>query len=434
MKHLKALLAVLLASASFGFASPAEAETATAADSLGDNGPGYDPSGDIRFAGLVYENNQVTLALTTAVPVNPATDWRVLNLWWHLDTNGDTSPDYSVNVGNAVGLYSNVYIGQGSNKRCSATPSYSNGTIFSTFASSCINSPAWLRVRALNIFAQGTASESFDYYPEAVGTWCCKAYSNDTRPPARSGYWMLSEDGSVFAFGDARTYGVSSGLLPKAVDIEPTPSGLGYWVLYDNGSVGAFGDAKWMNAASGDYPDDSKLVSLSATPKGDGYWLFDKKGKVYAFGAARRFGDMSATPLNSPILDSVATPSGNGYYMVASDGGIFSFGDAKFHGSMGGHKLNAPVQSLVPDGDGVGYWLVASDGGIFAFDAPFRGSMGGTRLNKPVTGMVRFGNGYLMVGEDGGIFNFSDQAFFGSLGGTSLGRPIVAVAVLDFEP
>jgi hypothetical protein len=117
--------------------------------------------------------------------------------------------------------------------------------------------------------------------------------------------------------------------------------------------------------------------------------------------------------------------------MVASDGGIFAFGDARFFGSMGGKKLNAPVQSLVPDGDGEGYWLVASDGGIFAFNAPFRGSMGGRPLNKPVSGMVPFGNGYLMVGEDGGIFNFSDRLFLGSLGATPPARPVIAVAVLD---
>jgi len=37
--------------------------------------------------------------------------------------------------------------------------------------------------------------------------------------------------------------------------------------------------------------------------------------------------------------------------------------------------------------------------------------------------MVRYGDGYLMVGEDGGIFNFSSAAFAGSLGGRSLGPP-----------
>ena len=32
--------------------------------------------------------------------------------------------------------------------------------------------------------------------------------------------------------------------------------------------------------------------------------------------------------------------------------------------------------------------------------------------------MVRYGNGYLMVGSDGGIFTFSDLGFVGSLGAT----------------
>ncbi len=143
---------------------------------------------------------------------------------------------------------------------------------------------------------------------------------------------------------------------------------------------------------------------------------------------------MSAVPLNGPVLDSIATPSGKGYYMVASDGGIFAFGDARFFGSMGGAVLNAPVQSLVPDPDRAGYWLVASDGGVFAFGAPFRGSMGGHRLNAPLTGMVPFGNGYLMVGTDGGIFNFSDLPFLGSLGGAPPADPISSVAALTARP
>ena len=241
----------------------------------------------------------------------------------------------------------------------------------------------------------------------------------------RSGYWMVGTDGRVYGFGDARKLGDAT--ADDAVDLEPTPSGNGYWVVNSTGRVSAFGDAHWLgNAGVGE-----RVTSLSSTRSGDGYWIFTDKGRVLAFGDAIHHGDMSAKPLNSPVLDSITTASGTGYYMVASDGGIFSFGDARFFGSMGGKRLNAPVQSLVPDGDGVGYWLVASDGGIFAFDAIFKGSMGDKRLNKPVTGMVRFGNGYLMVGEDGGIFNFSDKPFHGSLGDRPPARPIVSVAVLD---
>jgi hypothetical protein len=256
----------------------------------------------------------------------------------------------------------------------------------------------------------------------------------------RSGYWLLGSDGAVYPFGDAAPYGDASAALAapggagalKAVDLEPTPSGQGYWILDSGGRVHPFGDAPHLGdvvlsrLAAGETP-----ASLAATPTGAGYWVFTNRGRAIAFGDAAFLGDMSGTTLNGPVLDSVATPSGHGYYMVAADGGIFAFGDARFAGSMGGHRLNAPVRSLVPDGDGAGYWLVASDGGIFAFDAPFRGSMGGQRLNRPVQGMVRYGDGYLMVGEDGGVFTFSDRPFTGSLGSRPPAGPIVSVAAVD---
>jgi len=243
---------------------------------------------------------------------------------------------------------------------------------------------------------------------------------------ATGGYWALGSDGHVFDFGQAAVLGNGAA---GAVDIEPTPTRKGYWILNRSGAVQPFGDAvKLGDVDAAGLSNGETPASLSATPTGRGYWVFTNRGRALPFGDAPFLGDMGAQTLNGPVLGSVATPSGRGYYMVASDGGIFAFGDAAFAGSMGARKLNAPVQGLVPDGDGHGYWLVASDGGIFAFDAPFRGSMGATLLNKPISGMVRYGDGYLMVGADGGIFNFSDQPFAGSLGANPPVRPIVSVA------
>ena len=249
------------------------------------------------------------------------------------------------------------------------------------------------------------------------------------------GYWMLSADGSVYPFGGAVNLGDAKPHLGgrQAVDLEPTPDYGGYWIVDDSGRVFGFGNAKGNlgNVDAGALHPGEKVTSVSATPTGAGYWIFTSQGRVFAKGDATHFGDMAGKTLNGPVLDSIPTPTGRGYYMVGSDGGIFAFGDADFAGSMGGKKLNAPVQSLVPDPDGAGYWLVASDGGIFAFDADFYGSMGATKLNKPVTGMVAFGDAYLMVGEDGGIFNFSDRPFYGSLGANPPASPIVSVAILD---
>ena len=256
----------------------------------------------------------------------------------------------------------------------------------------------------------------------------------DDRPSggATAGYWMLGADGAIYPFGAAGSFG-NPALPPgrSAVDVEPTRTGRGYWVLDDRGAVTSYGDATAFGDVSPAVLRPGELpTSLSATPSGQGYRVFTNRGRAVPFGDARFLGDVSALALNGPVLDSVTTPSGEGYYMVASDGGIFAFGDARFAGSMGGQRLNAPVRSLVPDGDGSGYWLVASDGGIFAFEAPFKGSMGSVPLARPVTGMVRYGDGYLMAGEDGGIFNFSGLAFAGSLGDRPPARPIVSVAAL----
>jgi hypothetical protein len=253
---------------------------------------------------------------------------------------------------------------------------------------------------------------------------------------------MVSSEGHVYAFGEARHLGDAAPFLggAEAVDLERTPSGDGYWIVDELGRVYAFGDATHLgNAGRAGLAKGELVTSLSATRSGAGYWIFTNRGRVLPFGDAPFFGDTSKLALNGPVLDSIPTPSGQGYYMVASDGGIFAFGDAVFRGSMGDRKLNAPVQSLVPaisgdtpgppgPGQGGGYWLVASDGGVFSFGAPFRGSMGATRLNRPMTGMVPFGNGYLMVATDGGIFNFSDRAFLGSLGDQPPPSPVVAVS------
>ena len=268
--------------------------------------------------------------------------------------------------------------------------------------------------------------------PSMTGTAIAKVETTWT--PA-DGYWMLGADGNVYPFGGAVNLGDAKPHLAghQAVDLEPTPDYGGYWIIDDTGRVFGFGNAKTTpgNVDAGALRAGEKVTSLSSTPTGAGYWIFTSHGRVFAKGDATHFGDMAGTALNGPVLDSIPTPTGQGYYMVGSDGGIFAFGDAAFAGSMGGKPLNAPVQSLVPDPDGAGYWLVASDGGIFAFDAGFHGSMGATRLNKPVTGMVAFGDAYLMVGEDGGIFNFSNRPFYGSLGGNPPASPIVSVAILD---
>jgi hypothetical protein len=48
--------------------------------------------------------------------------------------------------------------------------------------------------------------------------------------------------------------------------------------------------------------------------------------------------------------------------------------------------------------------------------------------------MVAYGNGYLLVGGDGGVFDFSTSPFLGSLGGKNIPAPIIGIVQFLFAP
>jgi hypothetical protein len=103
---------------------------------------------------------------------------------------------------------------------------------------------------------------------------------------------------------------------------------------------------------------------------------------------------------------------------------------AQFFGSMSGQTVAAPIVGMAATPDGDGYWLVGSDGGVFNYgDAVFKGSMGGMPLNAPIVGMAAApnGQGYWLVGSDGGVYSFG-APFYGSMGGKPLNKPIVGMA------
>ena len=66
------------------------------------------------------------------------------------------------------------------------------------------------------------------------------------RTPTGKGYWMMTKDGRIFRFGDAKTYGNIAGCTNYggAARMLVTPTGHGYWIATGNGNIVAFGDAK----------------------------------------------------------------------------------------------------------------------------------------------------------------------------------------------
>lgn len=113
--------------------------------------------------------------------------------------------------------------------------------------------------------------------------------------------------------------------------------------------------------------------------------------------------------------------------------------------------LNSPIIDAVVTPSGQGYFLLGGDGGIYVFgDAPYHGSIQGIVdgihgvgfpasewLQAPIVGIAATtsGGGYWLVASDGGMFGFGDAGYFGSvpqvLPGVTLNSPIVGLVPQD---
>ena len=108
---------------------------------------------------------------------------------------------------------------------------------------------------------------------------------------------------------------------------------------------------------------------------------------------------------------------------------VSAFGDATHYGSPPGSQLNAPVVSMASTRAGNGYWLLGADGGVVNYGgAGFYGSEGGSGVQTPFVGMAPTpdGRGYWMAGDFGNVYNFGDATSETS-GGVSSNAPMVGI-------
>jgi hypothetical protein len=251
------------------------------------------------------------------------------------------------------------------------------------------------------------------------------------RPPLPEDGWLLATaGGGVENYGCPSSGSATGQRLPApVVGLAARPEGGGYWLAGADGSVYAFGTARSDGSMRGRHLN-RPIVGIAAVPAGGGYWMVASDGGVFSFGGARFYGSMGGRHLNEPIVGIAANPAGGGYWLVASDGGIFTFGDARFRGSTGGERLDRPIVGMAATAAGRGYWLVASDGGVFSFgDAHFRGSLVGLAAAPAVGIAADPGTGnYRVATAAGGVYQFPDRI---QLAPGPLRSPAVAVATVN---
>jgi spore germination protein YaaH len=195
------------------------------------------------------------------------------------------------------------------------------------------------------------------------------------------GYYTLSSNGVVTAHGNISTYGDLQTLTnppsSPAVELVPTADNKGYWILTQSGSVYGFGDATSFGSVNASIT----AVAMAPTPSGNGMYVLSSTGNVYTLGQAVNYGSAPTTIQASTIA---ATPSGNGYWILASNGSVYDFGDA---GNFGSASVSeASTAPVYPNGSLV---EVPSSPAVFLVER-------GTLYNVPNIAVLK-GMGYTMA-------------------------------------
>jgi hypothetical protein len=187
---------------------------------------------------------------------------------------------------------------------------------------------------------------------------------NRVDPASSNWAWLSSVTGIAGEDAVARPGPESSGQGSAVLR-----TGSGFWSVTPEGEVTAFGEAETYGSMAGK-PLNAPIVAIAGTPTDRGYWLVGSDGGVFAFGDAAFQGSMGGQPLNAPVVGMTATRTGKGYWLVATDGGVFAFGDAEFFGSLGSEAPGSAVMSIQASETGDAYWIITADGRVFEFERP----------------------------------------------------------------
>ncbi len=226
------------------------------------------------------------------------------------------------------------------------------------------------------------------------------------------GYWLLGRNGSLFPFNSGFYGHLADGSVKDpVVDMAASPSGWGYYLLSSNGKVKAYGDSRFRGDPKG---DTSKAKGIVRTPSGKGYWVFARGGQVFDFGDAEAYGGLGGE--GKSVVSMAATPTGLGYWLLTREGQVVPFGDAGSYGGAADEMGNAAGIAATPTG--LGYWVFDATGKVMAFgDALDAGDLSDQELTQKIVSLVptASGLGYWLVGDKGKVKIFGDALKLGSL-------------------
>jgi len=84
-----------------------------------------------------------------------------------------------------------------------------------------------------------------------------------------------------------------------------TPDGGGYWLFTNRGNVFEFGNAPFYGDV-GHLVLNGEIIDAAPTPDGTGYFMIGSDGGIFAFGSAEFRGSipqvLGSTPLNAPVV------------------------------------------------------------------------------------------------------------------------------------
>lgn len=250
------------------------------------------------------------------------------------------------------------------------------------------------------------------------------------------GYWVNSSSGEVSPCGASNfnNTGDASGGFPyvgKALSSEDgsfiasDPVGNGYWTVSSDGYVNAYGAARWYGQST-----NQTLVSAAAAmPDGEGYWFVTTGGRVFHYGDAPYFGsahvadaaiqtkadtvgEYTLTPAS--VVGIAPTEGAHGYVLVARDGTVYGFGrhDGETCGKVA-LASGAFVVGVAADYRTGGYWVAETDGHVAACHAPvfpYKDVVG------TVMGIGALGNGlgYRLVTAGGSVYDYGAATWRGN--------------------